>query len=126
VRRIPGSPKVVLAVMGRKLLTKSVLSDPVKARAINASGSAMVERILEKPNLENLMGLSRTFAVESALVSKKLVKAIEVSEEFGMASMAMLGNSVFAIGEVKNLRDALSRFGDVFVCKVDTKGPRIL
>jgi pantoate kinase len=126
VRRIPGSPKVVLAVVGRKLLTKSVLSDPVKARMINASGSAMVERILERPNLENLMGLSRTFAVESALVSKKLMKAIGVSEEFGMASIAMLGNSVFAIGEVKSLRDALSEFGDVFVCKVDTKGPRIL
>lgn len=126
VSRIPGTPKVVLAVVGRKLLTKSVLSDPVKARAINASGSAMVERMLERPNLENLMGLSKTFAIESGLASKKLAMAIGAAEEFGMASMAMLGNSVFAVGDLVRLKDALSEFGDAFTCTIDTNGPRTL
>jgi len=43
-----------------------------------------------------------------------------------MASMCMLGNSIFASGETDNLCKILSSYGKVFVCSVDECGARIL
>ncbi len=126
VHRIDGSPDMVLAVVGERLLTKSVLSDPVKARAINAHGSKRVDELLRTPTLERLMTLSLSFCMESGLASDEVVEAIEAASGHGMASMSMLGNSVFAVGKTDQLKDALSEFGQVFTCKVDTQGPKML
>ena len=43
-----------------------------------------------------------------------------------MASMCMLGNSVFATGKTNELCQVLSKFGRVFVCSIDSCGARIL
>jgi hypothetical protein len=43
-----------------------------------------------------------------------------------MASMSMLGNSVFATGEAENLRYRLLDFGKTFTCKIDNEGARIV
>lgn len=126
VHRIDGSPDMVLAVVGELLLTKSVLSDPVKARAINAHGSKRVDELIQTPTLERLMTLSHSFCVESGLASDEVIEAIEATSGHGMASMSMLGNSVFAVGRTEQLKDALSEFGQVFTCKVDTQGPKML
>ena len=126
IHRIDGSPDMVLAVVGERLLTKSVLSDPVKARAINVHGSKRVDELLRTPTLERLMALSLSFCVESGLASDEVVEAIEAASGHGMASMSMLGNSVFAVGKTAQLKDALSEFGQVFTCKVDTQGPKML
>ena len=126
VQRIDGSPDLVLAVVGDRLLTKSVLGDPVKARAINVHGSKRVDDLLRRPTLERLMTLSHSFCIESGLASEEVVEAIEAASSHGMASMSMLGNSVFATGRTDELLKTLSRHGKVFTCKVDTVGPRIL
>jgi len=126
VHRLDGSPDMVLAVVGELLLTKSVLSDPVKARAINAHGSKRVDELLRTPTLERLMTLSLSFCMESGLASDEVVDAIEAASGHGMASMSMLGNSVFAVGKTDQLKEALSEFGQVFTCKVDTQGPSML
>lgn len=126
VLRIEGAPEVVLAVVGERLLTKSVLSDPVKTRAINEHGSKRVDELLKAPSLERLMKLSQSFCVESGLASDKVVEAVEAASNHGLASMSMLGNSVFAVGKTRELEEALSEFGRTFTCKVDPEGPRIL
>jgi pantoate kinase len=126
VIRIDGTPEVVLAVLGNELRTSSVLSNPQKRKKINQSGGRMVDLLLEKPAVERLMELSYAFSVSSGLASKKVVEAASAASKLGMASMAMLGNSVFAIGDTQGLVRVLSDFGDVWVCRVDTKGPRII
>jgi len=126
VLRIDGTPKVVLCVVGRRMLTKTVLSDPVKSMIVNRIGGQRVDQIVKEPKLSVLMSLSRSFAVESGLASLKTAKTMAVASEHGSASMSMLGNSVFAVGDIKNLKDTLTNYGAVFVCKVDDKGPRIL
>jgi len=126
VLRIDGTPEVVLAVLGRRLLTSSVLRDPVKSRSINLSGGRCIEAILAKPTLSSLMELSQEFTLDSGLASKRAQAAMAAAQEHGRASMSMLGNSVFAVGSVEQLRKNLSEFGDTWVCKVDTAGPRIL
>jgi hypothetical protein len=40
--------------------------------------------------------------------------------------MSMLGNSVFAVGDIEGLVSVLSGFGEVWVTKVDTRGARVL
>lgn len=126
VLRISGEPEVVLAVIGRRLLTKSVLRDPKKTRAINRQGSSLVDSLAREPSLERLMQLSTSFSTQTGLASRNVINAMNAASKVGMASMAMLGNSVFAIGDTEALSAVLSGFGDVFVTKVDLKGPMLV
>ena len=126
VMRIPGEPEVVLAVIGRRLLTKDILKDETKSREINDKGGYLVDSLVKKPSLEKLMTNSRVFALETGLATKRIARAIDSASMHGQASMSMLGSSVFAIGDTQRLREALSAFGHVLVCKVDTVGPRIV
>lgn len=126
VLRIDGEPEVVLCVVGRRMLTKSVLRNPAKARAINTTGSKKVDELLKKPSIYRLMELSAQFTQESGLASRRILDAMSAASKLGMASMSMLGSSVFAVGDSAGLSRVLSDFGDIYVCRVDTRGPRLL
>ncbi|OGS42009.1 MAG: hypothetical protein A3K67_00120 [Euryarchaeota archaeon RBG_16_62_10] len=125
VLRIEGEPEVVLCVIGRPILTKTVLGDPAKARAINSRGAAMLERLIREPALNKLMELSAGFAAETGLASSKMKRAIEDASEHGMASMSMLGNSAFAVGDAHRLRRALESHGKTWTCRVDLREPAV-
>jgi len=126
VARIDGRPEVVLCVVGRRMLTKSILSNPATQRAINKSGSRRVAELLKNPTLERLMSLSSQFTIESGLASSNVLDAMSAASKLGMASMSMLGSSVFAVGDTIGLERVLSDFGDTSICEVDVKGPRIV
>jgi len=126
VLRIGGEPEVVLCVVGRRVLTKSVLTNPAKARAINATGSRKVDELLKMPSIYRLMELSAQFTQESGLASRRILDVMSAASKLGMASMSMLGSSVFAVGDTAGLSRVLSDFGDTYVCRVDTRGPRLL
>lgn len=126
VLRIEGAPEVVLAVVGRGLRTKAVLDDQDKAAAINASGSRKVDQLVAEPSLEKFMHLSCEFTSETRLASKEVREALRAASGAGMASMSMLGNSVFAVGDIITLRRRLSKLGEVWTCAVDTNGPKVL
>ena len=66
------------------------------------------------------------FTQKTELVDRKIINAINAANDFGMTSMCMLGNSVFAAGKTDNLTRVLSSFGKVFVCSVDETGARVL
>jgi len=126
VLRIGGAPEVVVAVVGRKMLTRNVLSDPKKRAAINKQGARRVTELLERPSLELLMSLSSSFAAESGLASRRVQMAIGAASRLGRASMAMLGNSVFAVGDASSVKEVLSEFGPTWECRVDREGPVLL
>jgi pantoate kinase len=126
VLRIKGTPEVTLAVIGRKLPTKKVLVDPAKRRAINTSASRKVDELLQEPTLEKLMELSASFALQSGMASREIIDAMNAASRLGMVSMAMLGNSVFAIGDSAGLARILEEYGEVWTCRVSTEGPRVL
>ena len=126
VVRIEGEPEVVLCVVGRKTLTKSVLSNPSKARKINMTGSRKINDLLKKPSIYRFMEMSAQFTRESGLASMRILEAMSAASKLGMASMSMLGNSVFAVGDTVGLVHVLSDYGDTYVCRVDTRGPRLL
>ncbi len=126
VVRIPGAPQVVLAVVGRRLLTKEILKDDAKRREINDKGGYLVNSLVKQPSLEKMMTNSRIFALETGLATKRIARAIDTASMHGQASMSMLGNSVFAVGDTEKLKADLASVGDVIVCKVDVVGPRIV
>ena len=126
VVNIEGTPNVVLAVLGRGLRTSTVLSNPAKRRKINRAGSESVKRLLKEPTVHRFMELSNAFSLESGLATRRIMEAVNAASKLGVASMAMLGNSVFAIGDAEGLASVLSDYGETWVCKVDLKGPRII
>ena len=66
------------------------------------------------------------FTIKTRLADKKILKAIESANHHGMASMCMLGNSVFAIGDTEKLNETLSAFGKTYICTVDKYGAQVL
>ena len=121
-----GYGDAVLCVVGGKLLTKSVLSDAQKRQQVSEAGARALADLLKAPTLDAFLEQSQRFARESGLLTEELERAIHAASPHGRASMSMLGNSLFAFGNVPRLADALSRFGEVRVVPVSEAGARLL
>jgi pantoate kinase len=126
IEHIPGKYEIVLCVIGRKINTKKILTDPIKLKEISSYGRFCTKKIIEKPTVETLFSLSQMFTLKTGLADKKVLKAIESANHHGMASMCMLGNSVFAIGDTALLKETLATFGTTCVCTVDRYGAQVL
>ena len=126
IEHIPGDFDIVLCIIGNKIDTKKILEDKKKAIQISEYGKLCTKKILEKPSVENFLKLSLYFTNKTGLAEKKIICAINAANKHGMASMCMLGNSVFAIGKTDKLSKTLSNYGQVFVCRVDKGGARVL
>jgi len=126
IEHIPGNFNLVLCVIGKKLDTKKILSDRFKADKIIEYGNYCTKKLLEKPSIENLFSLSQVFTEKTNLAEKKVIEAINNANNYGKASMCMLGNSVFAMGKTKELYKLLMNYGRVYICNVDQAGARVL
>ncbi|RJS70839.1 MAG: hypothetical protein CW694_06645 [Candidatus Syntrophoarchaeum sp. WYZ-LMO15] len=130
IRKRPGAPgvgeidtipscdyKVFYLVLGN-LSTREILGDRDTVRAINHAGRVALREILKKPTFSRFMELSRNFARETGLLSDRARNVIEAVESVGgMASMAMLGDVVFAVGG-ERVRSVLEEFGDVGMTRI--------
>jgi len=126
IEHIPGNFNLVLCVIGKKLDTKKILSDNSKTEKIVEYGKYCTKKLLEKPSIENFFSLSQMFTEKTGLAEKKVIDAINYANNYGKASMCMLGNSVFAMGKTKKLYRLLTKYGQVYVCNVDQFGTRVL
>ncbi len=116
---------VVLCVMGDGISTKEIITDEEHKRRITKAGYQCLLQLQKDPNIDKMMHLSYEFSRMTGLVTEDMEKAIKAANEVGMASMSMLGESVFALGDTERLREILSGFGEVFVCEIDDKGMRL-
>lgn len=126
IRSFVGYGDAVLCVVGGKLETRSVLSDPGKRAGVNAAGGRCLMDLMKDPTLDNFLLQSQRFARESGLLTPALDSAMHAASPHGKASMSMLGNSLFAFGNVPRLVDALTPFGEVFVVPVSESGARLV
>jgi len=126
IEHIPGTYDIVLCVIGKKIDTRKVLTDPLKINALGSYGRYCTKKILEKPSLEHLFFLSQKFTQEIGFADNKVLQAIKAANQYGMASMCMLGNSVFAVGDTTALCNTLTKFGKVYVCPIDKYGAQLL
>ncbi len=126
VRKFEVHEELLLAVLGPEMQTRAVLRDPTKVAAINRAGEACVREFVENPSFERLFELGNRFAEESGLASRAILEVTRASRMFGRATMAMLGNSVFAAGNRDHLATLFLKFGTLMRCEVDNEGARIL
>ena len=123
IDKIPCRDTKISWVSFSEISTKSVLTDELKKKSINKAGQAKLKELLKKPTLENLFSQSRGFAAEIGLMSPKVKDAIEAVEAAGgLASQAMLGDTVFAIND----NGTLSEFGEVHESRISLAGAHLL
>lgn len=93
---IPARARVEYVSFG-SLSTAEILSDDTAA--LTAAGEEALSRVVAEPTLASFMIASRRFSREASLLTPSVRTAIEdVAEVGGQAAMAMLGETVFALG----------------------------
>lgn len=93
---IPARARVEYVSFG-ELSTADVLSG--ETDVLSEAGQEALARVVEEPTLLSFMYASRLFAREAGLLTDRVRETIEdVAREDGQASMAMLGETVFALG----------------------------
>lgn len=93
---IPSRARVEYLSFG-ELSTAEVLSGDTEA--LTAAGKEALSRVVEEPTLMSFMYASRLFARDAGLLTEQVMETIaDVSAVEGQASMAMLGETVFALG----------------------------
>jgi pantoate kinase len=93
---IPRRARVEYVTFG-ELPTAEVIGG--NTEALEQAGKEALSRVVREPTLTSFMYASRRFAREAGLLTTTVHDAIrDVSEEGGEASMAMLGETVFALG----------------------------
>ena len=126
IEHIPGSFEVVICVVGEKLKTKKILENESIMKKISMRGKYCLDALLTNPSVENLFSLSYDFMKYTGLADEKIRKIVDIANNFGRASMCMIGNSIFAVGDSESLTQVLSNFGRVYRAKVDTQGARAI
>jgi len=102
--------------------TADIIDDPHHKKMINEMGSNLLQELVNDPQPRKFMELSRKFAENTGLMSSEVKETVEIleSETIG-ASMAMLGNTAFALSENED-----TSLDDALVAKVDHMGCKFL
>jgi pantoate kinase len=134
----PPDNQVTICVLGHKLSTRSIITDLEHKKNINQIASKYIadpqnsrSNTDSDPTIpstfEDLMKLSYSFASASGLMDHRvfeLIKRIH-SSSAGLASMIMLGNSIFAVGDHEKIETICGDFGTVIHCKVSQNGAHL-
>lgn len=100
------------------LETKDIIENPIHQKHINQSGSILLNRLINNPSISNFMKLSRKFANDTQLLSKEIAEIINILDEETLgASMAMLGNTAFALSYSPD-----TTIDNPIITKINTKG----
>jgi len=127
VRRLPAAGDLLLAVLGDPVPKPPLLSDAARLRTFAEVGSRCVREFSKNPSMADMFRLGREFAIATGLAQDKVKDAIEAATPYGHCAMAMLGNSIFAMGQVEPIDAILKGMGaQRYRCKVDQKGARLL
>jgi pantoate kinase len=123
VDRIMGDEElyVISRTLG-EIETADIITSPQHQKSINRAGSKLLELLLKNPTPTQFMLLSRRFAEETNLMDDELKEIVEIMDEESIgASMAMLGQTAFAISSEPD-----SSVDKVLVSRIDHLGCRFL
>ncbi|MDR3222715.1 MAG: GHMP kinase [Methanobrevibacter sp.] len=136
IRKKPGAPGfgkiinmvcddlfVITKTFG-SLDTKKIIQNPQIAKKINELGIESTKEFLKNRNINNLLKISFEFAKKSSLLSNEVLNSIHELNKYTLgSSMAMLGNTVFALS--KTPEEDLENIGDqngFLINKIDNQG----
>ncbi len=121
--------EVVLAIAGAPLSTPDILRDPFMAGWINAVGEDIMDEFLPEDGFERFLELSLKFTEETEFPKEGVKSALEIGSKAGKGSMAMIGNSVFFVGDTEELKNIFEEeLGEenVYLTNIDNEGVRII
>ena len=95
-------------------------------KRVQEIGKSCTDTLLKDPTIPHFFKLCRYFTKETGLASQKILKALKDANKYGYASMCMLGNTVFATGDIHLLSKSLEKYGQILVTKSDAQGVRII
>ncbi len=122
IDKVVSEPLYVISRSLGDIDTSSIIQDPQHQKTINQTGAGMLSQLVENPTPEKFMSLSYQFAQKTSLMSKEVKELVNIlNEETIGASMAMLGNTAFALSKTPDtsLKDAL-------ISKIDFSGSRFV
>ncbi len=118
-------PKIAVGIVGPPIPTADVLANEDIMAMVNEVGRRCLDSFIERSDMGALVRTSRQFAEETGLITSEVREALSALDGQN-ASMVMLGNSVFSIGEMDSDLRTLSGFGEVHRVGVDRSGPHLL
>ncbi len=102
--------------------TSSIINDPSYKKKINQTGKNLLFELLKNPSPEFFMKLSRKFSEETQLMNDEVLEVVNVLQDETLgASMAMLGNTAFAISKSPD-----TSVEGALVSKIDSCGCRFV
>ncbi len=102
--------------------TADIIEDPYHKKKINEMGRNLLQELVKNPKPRKFMELSRKFAENTGLMSDDVKETVEILENETIgASMAMLGNTAFAISESED-----TNIEDAIIARIDHRGCRFL
>ncbi|WP_414468626.1 pantoate kinase [Methanobacterium sp. ACI-7] len=105
-----------------EIKTSDIIEDSVHKERINSIGRDLLLKLIKKPEPQNFMKLSLKFAEKTELMSNDVLETVKIlEEETWGASMAMLGNTAFAISETPD-----TSIENTLVAKLNYSGLRFL
>jgi len=126
VDRLASSLDIVAAVVGGGVRTADVLSNREGRERILKAGAESYRYLEDDPTVEGFFLASRQFTERSGLASPAVRDAMEAVKGLGHVSMVMLGNSVFACGNLDAIEERWKRLGPTYRLALDTEGPRLM
>jgi len=138
LRKKPGSPGIgkvesiesqkesfnmyVIAKTLGEIDTGSVIENPIHQRKINEIGLAIQKKFMINPNIENFLKYSLEFAKKTELINENVLEIVNELNDYTLgASMAMLGNTAFALSN-----NPYCDMEGAIISKIDNTGIKIL
>jgi pantoate kinase len=126
VDRLATRLDIVATVVGESMRTANVLADAGLRERIGTIGRECYRSLCLEPTVSNFFSVSRDFTERTGLASPRVLEALKEVDAHGKGSMIMLGNSVFATGELDELQGILQNYGQTYRLRLDALGPRVL
>jgi len=117
---------VLLAVVSPAVLTRRILTDPVRRREIQALGGRLVDDFLEDPTLSNFVDSSRRFSTEAHLATPEILRLGDALGPHVALGQCQLGGSVFVFGSNNEAARRLRAAGSLYATTIDAEGARLV
>jgi len=134
IRRVmvPKNYAIACLTFGQ-LLTKKFLTDEEIRKRVNEFGGKLVDKLIEEPNVTNLINSSRQFAEHVGLMTERIRRTLRATDNANfICSMPMFGEAAFTLIKQECLEELLQIFrkynqdGKIIVSKIDFEGARLL
>lgn len=118
----------LLVAWGREPLhTSSVLADPHARERLRAASESRLDALEGPPDLEWLLREGLGFSDDAGLAGPAVRRMLDLCSPHGAASQVMLGNSVYATGDLEAMGRSLEAEGFSFrITGVENEGVRLL